>query len=276
MFKFQRPTLALLSAVLSAGAAFGQYADAVVDYQPGALSGSLTNFTLPLSALGEPSRVTPGPFGGPVDPFSPPYLSSQVVSIGSGGWLTLRLDVPILNDLAHPFGVDFLLFGNAGFVITNGDFSGGGITDGTLFGANSGLSRISVSPDSVNWFALDPALAPLVDALYPTDGSGDFTTPVNPAISAADFAGKDLAGIRALYAGSGGGAGFDLAWARDTNGAPVSLPSVHFVRVEMQGGHSEIDGIVVVPEPGGGVVGLAGAVAGVAWVGLRRCWRRET
>ena len=97
--------------------------------------------------------------------------------------------------------------------------------------------------------------------------------PVNPAISAADFAGRDLAGIRALYGGSGGGAGFDLAWARDTNGAPVSLGSVQFVRVDMQGGHGEIDGIVAVPEPGGGVLGLAGAGVAVAWAGLRR-WRR--
>jgi len=273
MFQFKRPTLTLLSAVLGAGAASGQYADAVIDYQPGALSGSFTNFTLAPAALGEPSRVTPGPFGGPVDPFSPPYLNSQVVSIGSGGWLTLRLDAPILNDPAHPFGVDFLLFGNAGFVITNGDFSGGGITDGLLFGANSGLSKISVSPDNVNWYGLDPALAPLVDALYPTDGSGDFSMPVNPAISAADFAGRDLAGLRALYGGSGGGASFDLAWARDTNGAPVSLTRVHFVRVDMQGGHGEIDGIAVVPEPGVGVLCLAGAGAAVAWAGLRRCRR---
>jgi hypothetical protein len=273
MFQIKLPTLALVSAGLSTGAALGQYADAVVDYQPGALSGSFTNFTLAASALGEPSRVTPGPFGGPVDPFSPPYLNSQVVSIGDSGWLTLRLGAPIQNSSAHPFGIDFLIFGNAGFVITNGDFSGGGITDGSLFGPNTGLSRVSVSLDSVNWFALDPALAPLVDGLYPTDGNGDFSIPVNPALSEADFAGKDLAGIRALYGGAGGGAGFDLAWARDTNGAPVNLPSVNFVRVEMQGGHAEIDGIVAVPEPGVGVLFLAGAAA-VAWAGPRRCRRR--
>ncbi len=268
MLNIQWPTQALLSAVLSAATASAQYADAVIDYQPGALSGSLTNFTLAPSALGEPSRLTPGPFGGPVDPFNPPYLNSQLVSIGSGGWLTLRLDAPILNDPTHPFGIDFLIFGNTGFVITNGDFSGGGITDGTLFGPNSGLSRVSVSPDSLNWYALDPALAPLVDALYPTDGTGDFATPVNPAISAVDFAGQDLQGIRALYAGSGGGAGFDLAWARDTNGAPVSLTSAQFVRVEMQDGHAEIDGIVAVPEPGAWMFGLAGA--GAAWAAGRR------
>jgi hypothetical protein len=275
MFKFQRPTLGLLSALWAAGAAFGQYAESVVDYQPGTLSGSFTNFTLAPAALGQPSRSTPGPFGGPVEPFSPPYLNSQVVSIGSGGWLTVRLDAPIVNDPVHPFGIDFLIFGNAGFVITNGDFSGGGITDGTLFGPNSGQSRISVSPDNLNWYALDPVLAPLVDALYPTDGSGDFSMPVNPALREEDFAGRDLAGLRALYAGSGGGAGFDLAWARDTHGAPVSLASAQFVRVDLQGGHAEIDGVVAVPEPGGGILCLAGAAA-VAWAGWRRRWRRET
>jgi len=35
-------------------------------------------------ALGEPSRVTPGDFGGPVDPFDPPYLPTQLVSVGQG------------------------------------------------------------------------------------------------------------------------------------------------------------------------------------------------
>ena len=38
---------------------------------------------------------------------------------------------------------------------------------------------------------------------------------MNPALTAADFAGQDLAGIRALYNGSAGGAGFSLAWAID-------------------------------------------------------------
>ena len=111
---------------------------------------STAGYTNAAAALGSPSRQTVDPdptFGGtfPVDPFSPPYLSSQVVSIGAGGSLTVHLDTPVVNDPAHPFGVDFIIFGNSGFVITNGNFSGGGITDGSLFANNSGSTRVSVS-----------------------------------------------------------------------------------------------------------------------------------
>jgi hypothetical protein len=216
------------------------------------------------SALGEPSRSTPGTFGGPIDPLNPPYLKEQVVSIGAGGSLTVGFSSPILSSASHPFGLDFTIYGNAGFVITNGDYSGGGITDGSLFGANPGVTRVSVSDDNVHYYLLDPARAPTVDTLFPTDGSGDFELPVNPQLSAADFAGKDLAGIRALYAGSAGGASYDLAWAQDVNGQSVSLPEVRFIRVDILSGVAEIDGVAgvgVVPEPAPGTLIGLGACA---------------
>ena len=40
--------------------------------------------------------------------------------------LTVRLGAPIRNAPSNPFGLDFIVFGNAGFVTTNGDFTGGG------------------------------------------------------------------------------------------------------------------------------------------------------
>src|SRR5687768_14064525 len=110
----------------------GFYADTLIQYDPGI--GFAGNFTNALAALGEPSRNTPGQFGGPVDPFNPPFLPSQIVSVGSNGTLTVQFANPIANDSANRFGIDFLIFGNAGFIITNGDFSGNGITDGSLFG----------------------------------------------------------------------------------------------------------------------------------------------
>jgi hypothetical protein len=115
-----------------------------------------------------------------------------------------------------------------------------------------------VSADGSIFYALDPALAPTVDGMFPTDGSGDFFQPVNPALKGADFAGMNLAGIRALYAGSGGGAGYDLAWALDGHSQSVSLPWVSFVRVEVLSGVSEIDGFAVVPEPAAETLALAG------------------
>jgi hypothetical protein len=77
-----RPGAAFAGLLLSLLTASAQFADGVLRYQSGALPASIAGFTNATAALFEPSRVTPGMFGGPVDPFSPPYLSSQVVSVG--------------------------------------------------------------------------------------------------------------------------------------------------------------------------------------------------
>ena len=51
------------------------FAEAVAAFEPG--TGGNANLNDAAAALGEPSRETPGQFGGPVDPFSPPYLAEQ-------------------------------------------------------------------------------------------------------------------------------------------------------------------------------------------------------
>jgi hypothetical protein len=242
------------------------FADTVLSYNSGTgfatEFGTGLGFTNSASALGEPSRVTPGEFGGPVDQFNSPYLRDQVVSLGAGGSLTVRLDSPVSNDPSHPYGIDFMIFGNSGFVIVNGDFTGGGITDGSLYGSNEGgQTRVSISSDGLNYYQLDPAFAPLVDGLYPTDGSGDFHLAVNPQLNNASFNNKGLADFRSLYGGSGGGTGFDLSWARDSQGQPVSLDSIQFVRVDVLSGASEIDGFSSVPEPSTWALLTLGAVA---------------
>ena len=259
------------ASVLSVSNLRAQFADSVVAYNPG--TGFTPGYTNATAALGSPSRQTVDPdptFGGiyPVDPFSPPYLSTQLVSLGAGGSLTMRLDTPAVNDPGHLSGIDFIVFGNSGFVITNGDFSGGGITDGSLFGNNTGATRVSVSLDNVNYYTLDPALAPAVDRLFPTDGSGDFQKPANPALANNEFSGKDLAGIRGLYGGSGGGTGFDIGWARDTDGNTVNLSAVNFIRVDVLSDKSEIDGFAVVPEPATWALGLF--LTGILWLQCRK------
>ncbi len=231
LFPFSQPILA-------------QFADSVVDYRPG--TDVDPRYAHPSAALGEPSRFTPGAFGGPVDVFDAAYLTNQVVSIGPGGAITLQFRDAIRADPSHPFGLDFIIFGNAGFVITNGDYSGGGITDGSLYGNNSGSSRVSVSKDGITFYLLNPSVAPTVDTWFPTDGAGDFFLPVSPSLKASDFSGKNLEQISALYAGSGGGAGFSLGWAQDQNGQGVIVDSAQFVRVESIGGKFEIDALAAV------------------------------
>jgi hypothetical protein len=181
-----------------------------------------------------------------------------LLSLGTGGSVTVRFDLPVQNHPSHPYGLDFLVFGSAGFLIVNGDFTGGGITDGSLFGAQEGQTRVSVSSDGLSFFALDADLAPTLDTFYPTDGLGDFTLPVHPTLTETDFDGLDVNGIRTLYGGSGGGFGFDLAWARDGDGLPVLLDSIQYVRLEVLSGRAELDALVAVPEPSAVVLGALG------------------
>jgi hypothetical protein len=215
------------------------FADAVIDYNLG--SGFAIGFTNASTVLGAPTVSA--------NPFSPAFRNTQLLSIGAGGYLTVQFSTPILNDAANPYGLDFMIFGNAGFVITNGNFSGGGITDGSLFGNNPGSTRISVSADNITYCLLNPSLSPVVDGLFPTDGAGNVNQPVNPSLTGSDFAGQGLDGIRSLYNGSAGGMGYDIGWAQDDFGNSVSLPSVSFVRVDVLSGKSEIDAFAAVPEP---------------------------
>jgi hypothetical protein len=215
------------------------FADAVIAYDLG--SGFASGFTNASTVLGAPTISA--------NPFSPAFRNTQLLSIGAGGYLTVQFLTPIANDPGNPYGLDFSIFGNAGFIITNGNFSGGGITDGSLFGNNPGATRVSVSADNLTYYQLNPSLAPVVDALFPTDGSGNFQVPVNPLLTGSDFAGKDLGGIRSLYNDSAGGSGFDISWAQDDLGNSVQLPTVSFIRIDVLGGKSEIDAFGAVPEP---------------------------
>lgn len=234
------------------------YASSVTAYTAG--TGVAAGYTDPSAALGEPSRVTPGAFGGPVDPFDAAYLGSQLVGIGANGSLTVHFDTPIRNDVAHPYGADFQVFGSSFFVVTNAmdanfNYIGTPTTDGSVFGAGAADTRVSVSADGVHFFTLNPALAPQIKNLFPTDGAGDFGVPVNPALGNLAFAGLSLDGTRSRYAGSAGGAAFDLAWARDDQGNAVVLDRADYVRIDVLRGKVEVDGLALVrplssvPEP---------------------------
>jgi hypothetical protein len=224
-----------------------QFASGVVSYSQGTVPAADAGYNVLTVALGAPAQVTPGPFGGPVDPFDAAWQAGQIVALGAGGSLTLQFSQPILNSPSHPFGVDFIIFGHAGFNITNGDYSGGGITDGTFYQGGAGSVRVSVSADGAHFYKLNSAAQ--ADGLYPTDGSGNPVLPVNPALTAADFSGTNLAQISALYAGSAGGAGFNLDSAVDGSNQSVALSSVNYVRLDGMSGVAFIDAVSVVPEP---------------------------
>jgi len=237
-------TLGSLSSFTRSNAS--SYATEVIAYSPGTgfavEFASGLGYTNTLAVLGEPSRTTPGPFGGPVDPFSPPYLSEQLLSVGEGGSVILSFDTPVFNHPDNPYGLDFILFGNTGFNIINGDYSGGGITDGSLFGNDQAEVSVWVSEDNARFYQLNPEQTPKVDDYFPIDGTGHFHIPVDPLLNQTDFDQTGLKTIRDRYAGSGGGTGFDLAWAM---GSPENF-AARYVKIEVTSGKIELDAASIV------------------------------
>jgi hypothetical protein len=241
------------------------YASSVVQYTPGSLSSS--DYSKPEVGLGVPERFTgEGQFPGVVTPFNPAYLANEIVSIGAGGSLTLGFDHPVVDDPANPFGVDLLLFGNAFFIDASYPR---GVAAG-VFGAPAG-ARVDVSADGQTWVSVGN---PLGSGLFPTMGysdvtspyatvagrvEADFLKPVNPSFNPI---GKNYAQLLAGYAGSGGGAGIDLA--------STGLSSISFVRISSISGTVNIDAVSdVSPVPAPSVVGIA-ATFGFATLGRRR------
>jgi hypothetical protein len=241
MKKIQLLMLVLAGFVVTSRAADG-FADSVVSYDPG--TGYVAGFTNVSAVLGEPSTINP--YGDATDVFDPPYGTNQILSIGAGGSLTVEFKRPVLHHPRNPFGIDFIIFGDAFFIVTNDvdsnyNWIGTPATDGSLYPFSPGETRVSVSRDGKEFYVLNPALAPAVDGLYPTEGSGDFHKAVDPILTQADFAGLTEAEIQALYNGSGGGTGYDISWAQDSKGRQVWLPEIRFIRVEVLSGHSEVD-----------------------------------
>ena len=245
----------LLAALPSLARAQSPYASSVITYSPG--SSPASGFTIAASALGEPTRFTGGPFfPQAVTPFQPAFMTSELVSIGAGGELVVAFDHDVTDDPRNPFGVDLIVFGNAFF----GDAA---YPMGTPSGLFAEGGQISVSHDGVSWVAvpgtdadgfaptcgwLDASPYATVPGLEPTD----FTRPIDPSITAASMIGLEWSAVRAMYDGSGGGAGIDLA--------PLGLSSIRFVRVRVPAGamqSAEIDGFSDVAP-----VGIAGDLDG--------------
>lgn len=250
----------------------GGFATEVIEYvQGGGLDPSDASYNNPATVLGSPERFSGEltPFPSVVSAFSPPFWTDELVSLGEGGSITVRFDQPIVDDPSHLYGVDFMVFGNAGFIL--GDFLNlTASTPAAFFGPGNG--KVEVSADGLTFYEIPNAIA---DQLFPTQGyldggpfdgvpgsvPTDFFKPVNPALSLSDFDGKSYAQILALYDGSGGGLPLDLAAAVDGFGAPAGLTSASYVRVSQMGaGDTQIEAFVAVPEPAAWLLGLGTAV----------------
>jgi len=274
MHQYFRPWGALVLLCASTQAPAAIVSQTVVDYHPGinfaVEFGSGLGYTNTQVVLGEPNRDTS--YGG-VTPFNPPFARSELLSIGEGGSLVVELDFDIWNNPDHPFGIDFIIYGSAGFLDV--DYPNA-MTDGmaSMFGQNLGQTRIWVSQDNVDFHMLDPTRAPVADGLFPTDGAGEFGRAVNPSLTPQDLANLNLGQLRGLYDGAAGGTGYDLGWALDGTGQTVDPGLVRYVRVDVLSGRAEVDailGVTPVPEPGVSLLAVLGLAASAwSWRARRR------
>jgi hypothetical protein len=242
-------TLAAASLFVMSATVHAQYADSVLSYVSG--TGIATGYTNTSSALGAPA------LGSSVNPMAPSFSNSQLISIGAGGEITLQMSMAIMANPEDPYGLDFIIFANS-FFVANGGSGQNETTSGSLF-YHAATMLIQVSPDDVNWYMLNPSLAPQAGEWFPSYGGGNPQIPMNPALMSTSFAGDTLGEIESLYDGSAGGTGYSLSWAQNADGSGADLTSVDYVQIDVESGVLDLDAVSVVPEPATWALFAAGA-----------------
>jgi hypothetical protein len=267
--------LAVIATIIGPSTAVAQYAAEVISYSTGTTP--TVGFTTASAALGEPERYTgEGAFPGVVSPFNPPYLSSEIVSVGEGGELTLRLShyaIPqpgVLPEIG--------LFSNFGLIDVAYPNGQAGTPAGGFGPPDNAI--VSVSADGVSWFSLGsttldlPAngYTELSDPYSSAAGSvpSDFQQPFAGNLSSFDglpYSHTTSFDMLDLLAGSGGGKWLDISSS--------GLPQVGFIRFSLTDDglpgtslNFELDAVSIshaalggptVPEPA--TIALAAAVA---------------
>jgi len=264
-----KPTLGLLSLTalfsLAPGAHAQQFASSVA-----AFSNLSTNslYSNPAAALGQPTTLADDTFGS-LYHTSAAYSAfgkdtngnNLLVSLGGGqGSLTVKFDdAPIIHSDQHWFGQDFIVYSNSFFIGTNDaapndfvqpntDMTLYHATDGSVFGTKPTVSVSANGADFVTLTSPDTMLFPEnpykwvgISAQNPSGWDDtpsnlqDFSKPVDPTLTAADFAGKSIADIaNTVYGGSAGGFSFSLA------GTQFATTGISYVRFT---GLGNIDGV---------------------------------
>ena len=277
-------SILIVLAICSSAAWASPYATTLVD-SGGAFGGS--PYDDPESVLGAPATDFYDPWGSwsggtndrRVKLVEPAYNTDAdgnklITTLRDYSYIVVAFDHQVYDDPNNPWGIDFLVFGNAfytgsGFVNDGTDMNtymlvGGGWFEDVL---------ISVSQDGETWYTYENG--PYGDNAFPTqayqwdaenaqwtDELMDFTRPVNPAYyDMLMNGGLSAAEAIALYNGSGGGTGFDLAES--------GFEWIQYIKVEGITGFAEgeIDAfadVAPVPIPaaiwllGSGLIGLVG------------------
>ncbi|MFC1738838.1 hypothetical protein ACFL1G_07320 [Planctomycetota bacterium] len=207
------------------------FAAYVVDYRAG--EGNVI-YIYPETALGRPSIDT-NYLGAdrPVVPVYPQWQPDEIVTVGPEGYLILKFNHKIADDENNPYGIDFIVFGNAfQFVDIYNDWTYSDPCEVVIQTAsiNTEPARISVSQDGVSWYAFEegpfgdsfaPTLGRVFDTNDPYTGYPGWdnqwwgeatnpTVPLDPNLNPEDFAGVSVAEMCQAYGKSAGGTGFDI------------------------------------------------------------------
>jgi len=159
------------------------------------------------------------------------FRSFELVSVGRGGQLILKFSHPVSDDKNNPYGIDFIIFGNA--QQKAGQYWLNGIPATFIIGLSGAITEpavVSVSQDGNNWYrysngpfadSFAPTFGRIYDPNYPDANIGSWnqwwgcptnpTVPLDPNLTPASFLNKSVAYMSQVYGQSAGGTGFDLA-----------------------------------------------------------------
>ena len=185
------------------------------------------------------------------------------LGLRAGGQAVVEFDDPVVNNPddggAYHWGADLIVHGNAYFAADTGIAADANLNAVTLSGAvfeepiTVAVAQSAAGP----WYTSGRA----ADGLFPTQpwawdrsnavwtgAAQDWGKPVDPRLSASDFAGISAADAIGLYNGSAGGTAIDLDSLIGPDGEAVSLPWVRFVRfTDPTGTRGEICAVADVP-----------------------------
>jgi len=149
-----------------------------------------------------------------------------IVTLNIGAEIIPGFDHKVADDPGNPFGIDFIVFSNSGFVSTGWVEPNTNMDKFFLENPTSVFSEpvtVSVAQDPNGpWYTFTNG--PFADGIFPTNAfvwdsnrgdwgeESNWLKPVDPNLRVSNFNGLSAADAIKLYDGSAGGTGFDLKW----------------------------------------------------------------
>jgi hypothetical protein len=211
----------------------------------------------PANALGRPSIESPTGSGIPLVIAAQSYGQGSVVTIPVGSQLILKFGRDVTDDPDNPYGIDFIVFGNAFINVTvweNGDPNGFVLGSGIYI--EPAIVSVCYDLQLDNWVSFDwpraDTFAPTQGREYVTDsadadpalgawnlwwgGLADPTVPIDPNLALADVTGMRMDQfLLDRYGHSAGGTGFDLK--------ETGFTSIRYIKIQSTFFRSEIDAV---------------------------------